>query len=144
MAHWRPLINWSSPSSNNSFRTPSPPLCSTGARGFLTTTTTRQRQHAAKDAVQPTPLWRFSAHTIFDPKIDIDLVQDIAHAHGGGVCQHDKPQVGRCLVVVHTVLAGAVADEGIVFATQLSYDVAQTKDGTEDELGIIGGAGDLF
>jgi hypothetical protein len=36
-AHINPRMNWSSPSSNNSFSTPSPPLCSTGDRGFLTT-----------------------------------------------------------------------------------------------------------
>lgn len=37
LAHWRPRMNWSSPISNNSFLTPSPPRCSTGARGFLIT-----------------------------------------------------------------------------------------------------------
>lgn len=71
-------------------------------------------------------------------------MQDIPHAHGGGIRQHDKPQVGGCLVVVHAVLAGAVADEGIILAAELAHDVAQTEDGAKDELGIVGGAGDLF
>lgn len=71
-------------------------------------------------------------------------MQDIAHAHGGGIRQHDKSQIGRCLVVVHAVLAGAVADEGIVFAAQLADNVAQTKDGTKDELGVVGSASDLL
>lgn len=30
-------MNWSRPISNNSLVMPAPPLCSTGARGFLTT-----------------------------------------------------------------------------------------------------------
>lgn len=71
-------------------------------------------------------------------------MQDIAHAHGSGVGQHDKSQIGRRLVVVHAVLAGTVADEGIVFAAQLAHDVAQTEHGTEDELGVVGSTGDLF
>lgn len=71
-------------------------------------------------------------------------MQDIPHAHGGGIRQHDESQVGRGLVVVHAVLAGAIADEGIVFAAQLAHDIAQTKDGAKDEFGIVRGAGDLF
>lgn len=45
---------------------------------------------------------------------------------------------------MHAVLAGAVADEGIVLAAELADNVAQTKDGTENELGVVGSAGDLF
>lgn len=78
--------------------------------------------------------------TVFDPEVDVDLVQDVAHAHGGGVGQQDEAQVGRGLVVVHAVLAGAVGDEGVVLAAKLADHVAQAEDGAEDELGVVLGA----
>ncbi|ROW12810.1 hypothetical protein VMCG_00780 [Cytospora schulzeri] len=73
-------------------------------------------------------------------RVDVDLVQDIPHAHGGRVGQHDEAQVGGGLVVVHAVLPGAVADEGVVLAAQLADYVAQAEDGAEDELGVVLGA----
>lgn len=71
-------------------------------------------------------------------------MQHIAHAHRAGISQHDKAQVRGRLVVVHAVLAGAVADEGVVLAAQLAHDVAQREDGAEDELGVVGGARELL
>lgn len=48
-------MNWSRPISNNSFVIPAPPLCSTGARGFLTTTTATQ--HVSYFSLTHTPLF---------------------------------------------------------------------------------------
>lgn len=40
---------------------------------------------------------------------------------------------------MQAVLAGPVADEGVVLAAELADHVAQTEDGAEDELGVIVG-----
>ena len=43
--------------------------------------------------------------TVFDPEVDVDLVQDVAHAEGGGLSQQGEAEVGRGLVVVELILA---------------------------------------
>lgn len=68
-------------------------------------------------------------------------MKHIPHAHGRGIRQEDKAQVGRRLVVMQTVLPGSVANESVVLAAQLADHVPQTEDGTEYELGVILGAG---
>ena len=70
--------------------------------------------------------------TIFDPEVDIDLVEHIAHAQCGRVGQHDKPEVACCLVEVQLVLPRAVADECVVLAAELAYHVAEGEYGAED------------
>lgn len=35
------------------------------------------------------------------------------------------------------VLSGAVTDEGVVVAAELAHHVAQTEDGSEEELGVV-------
>lgn len=77
-------------------------------------------------------------HTIFNPEVDVYLMQDIPHARRRSVGQHDQAQVARRLVEVQLVLAGSVADEGVVFATELADHVAQRKYRAEDELGVVG------
>lgn len=69
-------------------------------------------------------------------------MQHVPHAHGGSVGQQDEAQVRGRLVVVQTVLAGAVADEGVVVAAELAHHVAQAEDGAEDELRVVARAAD--
>ena len=77
--------------------------------------------------------------TIFDPEVDVYLMEHIAHAQGGRVGQHDEPQVACCLVKVQLVLSRAVADECVVFTAELAHHVAEREDGAEDQLGIVAG-----
>lgn len=49
--------------------------------------------------------------TIFHVEIDVDLLQGDAHAGALGVRQHDKLDIGRRLVVMQLVLAGAKGHE---------------------------------
>lgn len=88
---------------------------------------------------------------ILNPKVDINLMQHVAHARRPGIRNHDEAQVGGRLVKVQLVLARAVADEGVVVAAELADHVAEGEDGAEDELCVVGaggqdggrGAGDL-
>lgn len=52
-----------------------------------------------------------SRRTVFHEEIDIDLLEGDAHAGTLGVCQHDKLDIGRGLVVVQLVLAGVEGHE---------------------------------
>jgi len=61
--------------------------------------------------------------TIFDPEIDIDLMEHVAHAEGARLSQHGKAQVRGRLVVVELVVGGPVRDEGVVVATELAHHV---------------------
>jgi hypothetical protein len=129
---------------------PAPPLCSTGARGFFTTRKVHPCQLVSLTVFssllftrQATSHGPATRHTIFDPEVDVYLVQDVAHAHGRRVGEEHEAQVGRGLVVVHAVLPRAVGDEGVVVAAQLADHVAQAKDGAEDELGVVLGPGAL-
>ena len=70
-------------------------------------------------------------------------MQDIPHAHRARVGQHDEAQIRRCLVKVHLVVAGAIADKGVVLPAELAHHVAQGEDGAEDELGVVRGGGRL-
>lgn len=64
-------------------------------------------------------------------------MQHIPHACRRGIRYHDKAKVGGRLVEMKLVLARSVADEGIVVAAELASHVAEGKDGSEDELGVI-------
>lgn len=75
--------------------------------------------------------------TILDPEIDVDLVEDVAHAEGAGLGQQGEAQARGRLVVVQLVLGGAVGDEGVVVAAELAHHVAQAEDGAEDQLGVV-------
>lgn len=68
-------------------------------------------------------------------------MQHIAHTHGGRVGEEDEAQVRRRLIVVQPVLPRAERNKGVIFAAELAHNVAQGKDGAEDELGVILGAG---
>jgi hypothetical protein len=98
------------------------------------------RPHAGK---LDTPIhWKLRGQerlTVLNPQVDVDLVQDIAHAKSAGLGQQGETQVGRGLVVVQLVLGGAVGDEGVVVTAELAGHVPQTEDGAEDELGVVGG-----
>lgn len=78
-------------------------------------------------------------HTVLNPQVDVNLVQDIAHARGHGVGEDNEAQVRGGFVEVKLVLGGAEADEGIVVAAELADHVAQGKDGAEDELRLVRG-----
>lgn len=86
--------NCSNDSSKSSLFTPTPPGCSTGDSGFLTTN--------IRDcmSVMRQPCASGVSRTVFHKQIDVDLLQGDAHARTLQVCQHDKLDVGRCFVVV--------------------------------------------
>ena len=50
-------------------------------------------------------------HTVFDIKIDVDLLQSDTHAGTPDVRKHDKLDVCRRFVVVKLVLASPIGDE---------------------------------
>lgn len=75
--------------------------------------------------------------TIFNPEINVYLVQDVAHARRGRVGQQNEPQVGGGLVKVQLVLPRPVADEGVVVAAELARHVPQGEDGAEYELRVV-------
>lgn len=70
-------------------------------------------------------------------------MQHVAHTQSRRIGQEDEAQVGGRLVVVKLVVCGAEADEGVVIAAELAHHVAEGEDGTEDELGIVGGRGEV-
>lgn len=79
--------------------------------------------------------------TVFNPEVNVNLVQHIPHTHRPRIRNHDKPQIRWCLVVVELVLARPVGDEGVVVAAELTDHVAKGEDGSEDEFGVIAGGG---
>lgn len=79
--------------------------------------------------------------TVLNPEVDVDLVEDVAHAEGAGLGEHGEAEVGRGLVVVELVVLGAERDEGVVLAAQLADHVAQAEDRAEDQLCVVRGRG---
>lgn len=106
-------------------------------------TKTRGQFHAGQSQCVPGDAGKGERRTIFDPEVDVYLMQDVAHTRRGRVGEQDEAQIGGCLVKVQLVVGGAVADEGVVVAAELADHVAQGKDGAEDELGVVGGGGRL-
>lgn len=66
-------------------------------------------------------------------------MQHVTHTVRLRIRQQHKAQIGRRLVVVKLVLAGAIANEGVVIAAELASHVAQGEHGSEDEFGVVGG-----
>lgn len=76
-------------------------------------------------------------HHILDVQIGPNLMQVLAQVNHLCIGEHDKLHARGRLVVVQLVLAGAVAEEGVVGAAQLGNEVAQRKDEAKDELLIV-------
>lgn len=104
--------NCSNDSSNSSLLTPTPPGCSTGDNGFLTTNFRDSSQRGC--AIEVGVHW--VSRTVFNKQIDVDLLQGDTHAGTFEIRQHDKLDIGRSFIVVQLVLVGGVGDEAIAFA----------------------------
>lgn len=64
-------------------------------------------------------------------------MQHIPHARRRGICYHYEAKVGRRLVEMQLILAGPVANEGVVVAAELAGHVTERENGSEDEFGVI-------
>ena len=74
---------------------------------------------------------------VLDVQIRPYLMQVRAQIIQLRVGEHDELHARRGLVVVQLVLAGAVAEEGVVGAAELLHHVAQREDQAEDELLVV-------
>ena len=117
--------NCSNDSSNSSLLTPTPPGCSTGDNGFLTT---NFRDSGQRDCATEFEVHRVS-RTVFYKQIDVDLLKGNAHAGTLEIRQHDKLDIGRSFVVVQLVLIGGVGDEAIGFAISAGGSRGRNRNG---------------
>jgi hypothetical protein len=98
MNYKTPFTNWSNANSNNSFATPSPPGCSTGESGFLTT-----------EGILSCDLrYKTVGFTKFNIEVYIYLMQNAPHIGCLGISQHDKFYISCCLVVMKLILSRSV------------------------------------
>jgi len=98
-----PLTNCSTAISKSSVATPSPPRCSTGDKGFLTTSM----------VLVPTTYRHSSMLTELDIEVHIYLMQNATHILRSRIREHHELDVGRSFVVVQFILRRAIGDETI-------------------------------
>ena len=138
LLHSTPLtMNCSKPNSNSSQFTPTPPGCSTGDSGFLTTTTKRSAPHSslqppASSSHSAEPILPNSKLTILNIKAHINLMQDDPQIIRLRIRHHHELQTRRRLVIMQFVVARPVADEVVVGAPELAHHVSEGEDGAED------------
>lgn len=128
-------MNCSNPNSNNWQFTPSPPGCSTGESGFLTTISAHQQPRPDSSRTGR----RERQHTKLDVKAHVDLMQDNPQTIRLRVGHHDKLQTRGRLVIVQFVVPGPVGDEIVLRSSELPNHVSKGEDGAEDEFGVVFG-----
>jgi hypothetical protein len=75
---------------------------------------------------------------VLDVQIRPYLVEILSQVDHLGVGEHNELHTRGRLVVMELVFAGAVGEEGVVFAAEFRDQVAQGEDKTEDQLLIVG------
>jgi hypothetical protein len=104
--------NNSNDSSKSSLLTPTPPGCSTGESGFLTTWREMDGVSIVHSFYSRPTFGLFNLPpTVFHIEIDINLLQGDSHARGLCIGEHDKLDIGWRFKVVQLVLASSVANK---------------------------------